>query len=339
VRITIADPPAFTPQYDHDLAAALTRGGADVTLLTSHFRFGDVPEPEGYDRDERFYPLSSRLFRRSRARLPLKAVEHIAVVRGLGRVDADVLHVHWLAWPKLDAHLRFRSPSVFTAHDLLPRRTAEQLDLWRGLLAKFDRVVVHSESGRARLAELDVDARVISLPASPSDPPRAGDDGTVLALGVIRAYKGVPDAIEATRRIGARLLVVGDRAEPVDLGAAHVEARLGYLPEAEIDRALGEATVAVFPYKPELDQSAALLRALGAGVPAVAYDVGGIAEPVRDFGAGIVVPPGDVGALADALAPVLADPEPYRAGARAAREALTWDASAAAHLALYRELV
>jgi hypothetical protein len=35
---------------------------------------------------------------------------------------------------------------------------------------------------------------------------------------------------------------------------------------------------------------------------------------------------------------VLADPEPYRAGARAARAALTWDASAAAHLELYREL-
>jgi glycosyltransferase involved in cell wall biosynthesis len=338
VRVALADPPAFTPQYDHALAAALARAGADVTLLTSHFRFGEAPTPAGYQRDERFYPLSSRLFRRSRARLPVKAVEHVAVLSGLARVDADLLHLQWLAWPKLDARLRFRTPSVFTAHDLLPRRTAEQLELWRGLLAKFDRVVVHSESGRARLAELGVEARVIPHPVFPSDPPRAGDDRTVLALGVIRAYKGVPDAVEATRRIGARLLVAGDRAEPVDLGAPHVEARLGYLPEAEIDRALGESTVAVFPYRPELDQSGALLRALGAGVPAVAYDVGGIAEPVRDFGAGIVVPPGDVAALADALARVLADPEPYRAGARAARDALTWDASAAAHLALYREL-
>ncbi|MDX6411730.1 MAG: hypothetical protein QOE91_1246 [Gaiellaceae bacterium] len=338
MRVALADPPAFTPQYDHALAAALARGGADVTLLTSHFRFGAVPAPDGYERDERFYPLSSRLFRRSRARLPLKAAEHVAVLRGLSRVAADVLHLQWLAWPKLDARLRFRVPSVFTAHDLLPRRTAEQLGLWRGLLAKFDRVVVHSESGRARLAELGVDAHVIPHPVFPSDPPRSADNGTVLALGVIRAYKGIPDAVEATRRIDAHLLVVGDRAEPVDLGAAHVEARLGYLPEAEIDRALGESTVAVFPYKPELDQSGALLRALGAGVPAVAYDVGGIAEPVRDFGAGIVVPPGDVGALADALALVLADPEPYRAGARAARAALTWDAAAAAHLDLYREL-
>ncbi len=336
MRVVLADPPAFTPQYDHELAAALARAGADVTLLTSHFRFGAAPAAAGYRRDERFYPLSSRLFRRSRARLPLKAAEHLAVVRALGRERADVLHLQWLAAPKLDARLRFTTPSVFTAHDLLPRRTADQLELWRGLLAKFDRVVVHSASGRARLAELGVDARVIAHPVFPSDPPRAGDGRTVLALGVIRAYKGVPDAIEATRRVGARLLVVGDPADPVDLDASHVEARLGYVPDAEIDRALGEATVAVFPYRPELDQSGALLRALGAGVPAVAYDVGGIAEPVRDFGAGIVVPPGDVGALAQALERVLADPEPYRAGARAARAALTWDAAAAAHLELYR---
>jgi glycosyltransferase involved in cell wall biosynthesis len=338
MRVALADPPAFTPQYDHALAAALARAGADVTLLTSHFRFGDAPAPDGYERDELFYPLSSRLFRRSRARLPLKAAEHVGVVRALERIRADVLHLQWLAWPKLDARLRFRTPAVFTAHDLLPRRTAEQLGLWRGLLAKFDRVVVHSESGRARLAELGVDARVIPHPVFPSDPSHADDGRTVLALGVIRPYKSVPDAVEATQRIGARLLVAGDLAEPTDLSAAHVEARLGYLPEAEIDRALGESTVAVFPYRPELDQSGALLRALGAGGPAGAYDVGGIAEPVRRFGAGIVVPPGDVAALAAALEQVLSDPEPYRAGARAARDALTWDASAAAHLELYGEL-
>jgi glycosyltransferase involved in cell wall biosynthesis len=161
----------------------------------------------------------------------------------------------------------------------------------------------------------------------------------VLALGVIRAYKGLPDAIEATRRAGARLLVAGDPLEPIDRAAGdHVEWRLGYLPDSEVDRALGDATVAVFPYRPELDQSGALLRALGAGLPVIAYDVGGIAEPIKRFGAGRVVAPGDVGALADAIEAVLADPEPARAGAQRARETLTWDASARAHIALYEEI-
>src|SRR5260221_12043488 len=97
VRVALAAPPAFPPQYDDALAAGLARAGADVELLTSPFRFGDVPEPAGYVRDERFYRLSSKLFRRSRLRLPLKAAEHVAVLRALGRVESDVVHLQWLA--------------------------------------------------------------------------------------------------------------------------------------------------------------------------------------------------------------------------------------------------
>jgi glycosyltransferase involved in cell wall biosynthesis len=338
VRLVVADPPAFTPQYDHALAAALAHAGNEVTLLTSRFRFGDTPAPDGYSLDDSLYPLSSRARGRSRLRLPLRALEHVCVQRRLGRVRGDVLHVQWLAWPRADARLRLRVPSVFTAHDLLPRRTASRTKLWRTLLSRFDRVVVHSEQGRARLAELGVDARVIPHPVFPADIERSDDGGTVLALGVIRPYKGLPDAIEATRRIHARLLVAGDPSG-IDVGeAAHVERRLGYLSEAEVDRALAQSTVAVFPYRPELDQSGALLRALGAGVPAVAYDVGGIAEPVRSLGAGIVVEPGNVEALAEALRQVLDDPEPFRAGALRARRELTWEASARAHIALYEEI-
>jgi glycosyltransferase involved in cell wall biosynthesis len=339
VHVVLADPPAFTPPYDHELASALARAGAEVELVSSRFRFGDAPAPDGYIRSEPYYPLSSRLFGRSPLRVPLKVVEHPFGVAALNRRRADVLHVQWLV-PELDSRLlRPRIPSVFTAHDLLPRRTASKQRLWRDLLARFDRVVVHSERGREALAELDIDATVIPHPVFPSDPERRDDGRTGLALGVIRPYKGLGDAVEATRQAGARLLVAGDPLEPVDAYRSdHVELRLGYLSDAELDRALGEATVALFPYRPELDQSGALLRALGAGVPAIAYDVGGIAEPVRRFGAGKVVAPGDVDGLAAAIREVLSDPEPYRAGAQRARAELTWEASARAHLALYEEI-
>jgi len=351
VRVLLADPAAFTPQYDHELAAALARAGADVELATSRFRFGERPAPEGYRRTELFYPLSSRLFRRSRLRIPLKLLEHPLGLARLRARGADVVHVQWLAAPPLDdLLLRLRPPAVFTAHDLLPRRTASHRELWRRLLGRFDRVVVHSEKGRATLAGLGVPEarmRVIPHPVFPSEPARADDGRTVLALGVIRSYKGLGDAIAAVKRAdGARLLVAGDPLEPVEryraeAGAA-AEWRLGYLPERELDRALGEATVAVFPYRPELDQSGALLRAIGAGVPAVAYDVAGVADPVREFGAGRVVPSGDIEALAAALGELLSDRdalEQARAGAARARAELTWDAAARSHLALYRELV
>ncbi len=299
---------------------------------------------DGYRRTERFYPLSSRLFKRSPLRLPLKAVEHLEVVRSLSRARTDVLHLQWLALPQVDARLSFRSPAVFTAHDLLPRRTANRRDLWQRLLRKFDRVVVHTARGRETLSELGIDARVIPHPVYPSGATRRDDGATILSLGVIRPYKGLPDAIEATRRLpDARLIVAGDPAMPLNglRDAERVEWRLGYLSQAELDAALSAATVAAFPYRDELDQSGALLQALGAGVPAVVYDVAGLGEPIRAFGAGRVVEPGDIDGLTAALGELLGDPDALaaaREGAERARESLTWQAAAAQHLELYREL-
>jgi len=140
--------------------------------------------------------------------------------------------------------------------------------------------------------------------------------------------------------------VAGDPRIPLDdlrrSAGDRVDWRLGYLGREELEQALSEATVAVFPYRAELDQSGALLQALGAGVPAVVYDVGGLGEVVGRFGAGRVVPAGDVEGLAAALRELLDDPEALaaaRKGAGSARETLTWDAAAEAHLALYEELV
>ena len=194
------------------------------------------------------------------------------------------------------------------------------------------------------LAELGVDARVIPLPVSPTTAVRADNNQTLLALGVIRPYKGLADAIEVTRRLpDARLLVAGDPAMPLDglRDAPRTEWRLGYLPEAELDRALSESTLALFPYRARarpVRRAAAGPRRGSAGGRLRRRRAG---EPIRRYGAGRVVPAGDVdgahrsdpraarrrGALAAA-----------RAGADRARAELTWDAAAAAHLALYREL-
>jgi hypothetical protein len=47
VRVVIADPPAYTPWYDHELAAALARAGEEVELRTTRFRYATLPEPGG----------------------------------------------------------------------------------------------------------------------------------------------------------------------------------------------------------------------------------------------------------------------------------------------------
>ncbi len=350
MHVVLADPPAFTPPYDHELAAALARAGAEVELVTAPFRFGPRPAPDGYALDESFYRRAGTLDGRA-LRIAAKAVEHPLGMRRLLARRADVFHLQWLDAPELDVLLlRSRTPLVFTAHDLLPRRTARRGRLWQRLFARFDRVVVHSERGRDALSSFGVDPaklRVIPHPAFRSDPRRADDGRTILAPGVIRPYKGLADAVTATLAVdGARLLVAGDARIPLgDLrhrAGERAEWRLGYLGAPELERALSEATVAVFPYRAELDQSGALLQALGAGVPAVVYDVGGLGEVVRRFEAGRVVAPGDVDGLAAALTELLDDPPALataRDGANRARDTLTWDAAAATHLELYRELV
>jgi len=348
VRVVLLDPAAYTLPYDHHLAEALAARGLEVELVASRFRFGEAPEPRGYRRRELFYPLSSRLFRRSPLRLPLKAAEHAAGLVRLRGVPRDVLHVQWAPLPQLDLRLLpLDDRSVITAHDVLPRRTAHRVELWRRLYGRFARVVAHSEHGRGRLvSEVGVDpaqVEVIPHPVFPGRPRYEGDGATLLFLGVIQRYKQLDHAIDVARALGARLIVLGDPT--FDLGERlslpGVEWRLGYRPDAEIDAALAETTVALFPYRAELDQSGALLRALGAGVPVAAYDVGGIAEPVRRFGAGAAAAADDVAALTEAVRVLLSDRdvlERARAGARRAAAELTWDAAAAAHAALYGRL-
>src|SRR6266516_6421071 len=118
MRLLLIDPAAFTPQYDHELAAALARAGTEVELLTSHFRFGEAPAPDGYARSELFYPVSNRLFHRSRLRLPVKAAEHAVGLFRIRSRPGQIVHHQWLAAPEIDNRvLRMQRPSVFTAHD------------------------------------------------------------------------------------------------------------------------------------------------------------------------------------------------------------------------------
>jgi len=361
MRIVLLDPPSFTAPYDHALASALARRGNDVTLLTSPFTHGDVPEPDGYRRDEVFLPLSSRLVRRrprSRLRLPLKGAEYVpSAARLLQRVrslDPDVAHVQWLAIPRYDVRWlrRLRRPVVLTAHDVLPRQE-RNARAWGEALGLADRVIVQSQRAIDQLAAAGVPREKLVRIQHPvfdsglaAEPP-AGR--TILFFGLIRQYKGLDVLLRALADVpDARLVVAGDPLDPVEplqalareLGVdERVEWRLGFLADEEIPRLMHEATLVSLPYR-KIDSSGVLATALGHGRPAVVTDVGGLPDAIREFGAGRVVPPEDAPALAAAIRELL-EPEPLRAafeGAEAARRALTWDAAAAAHEAVYREV-
>ena len=92
MRVLLADPPAYTPPYDHALAAALARQGVDVRLLTSRFRYGAVPPASGYVLDDSLYRLSTGVGS-SRGRLATKAIEHPLALARLAFARCDLVHL------------------------------------------------------------------------------------------------------------------------------------------------------------------------------------------------------------------------------------------------------
>lgn len=366
MKIALLDPPSYSPAYDHHLATSLAGRGHEVDLLTSPFAFGRPPTPNGYRRTEIFLPWSSKLLRRaprSRARFALKGAEYFPSVgrlmRTVGAIKPDVVHVQWLAVPRFDlrwvGRLRRRGPVVFTAHNVLPHEGVADAEQRLALYSAFDRIVVHTSSGAERLVELGLPAeRVVRIPHGTFDapdpaglePPRGR---SLLFFGLIRRYKGLDTLVRALPDVpGARLVVAGDPLDPVEplqrlaaeLGVAdRVDWRLGYLPADEVEGLMREAAIAVFPYRGGESASGALSTALGHGRPAVVSEV--LGETVREHAAGLVVPPEDPGALADAIRRLLepaALEEAWR-GTERARRALSWSAVAEAHERLYSGLL
>ena len=370
--VSLLDPSAQTPPYDHLLAAALARAGADVELITSRFLYGPVPAPDGYATSESFYRRSTALGRGSRLRLPVKVLEHggdMLRVRS-SLADADVAHWQWLTLPRVDGALLGRRPGpprVFTLHPPLPRPgEARALRRQRRLLERFDAVVVHTRAGANRLAaDVGLDpAAVHVIPHGPLDylttlpredplPPElaAVEGPVILFFGLLRPYKGIDTLLEAFARIdrsaGAELWIAGMPRMPLaplrelaDRAPATVRFLPRFIPDPEIPALMRRADVLALPYR-EIEQSGVLHAGLAFGMAMVLGDVGGFSE-VGARGAARLVPPGDADCLAAALDDLISNPDRRAALSAAASEAVEgefgWDAIAVRTLALYDRL-
>ena len=158
MRVQIVDPAAYTPPYDHALAGALARAGAEVELVTCHFPYGPVPARAGLSRSA----SSSTGAARVRASAPagaalLRAAEHVPDMRRYRRVaeQADVVHYQWLpipgARPPPACPRSARASTRCTG--ACPRPAAGSAAPLTRLLAEMDAVVVHSEHGARRLED------------------------------------------------------------------------------------------------------------------------------------------------------------------------------------------
>jgi glycosyltransferase involved in cell wall biosynthesis len=373
LSVQLVDPSAFTPPYDHALAGALARAGVQVELVTSRFAYGEVPEPQGYALDERFYRWAPGE-PGSNVRRAAKLAQHVPDMLRWWATPAtrraDVVHLQWLTVQPLDVRLppialspTRRPPLVLTAHDVLPREPRGgrvQSDAQRRLYERVEAVVVHSEHGAARLRdELGIDpARVHVIPhgafaqlADIPDPTplpaelAAVERPVVLCFGLMRPYKGIDVLLEAWRGIeDAELWVVGLPKMDIAPLRAAAPPNVRFVPRFVVDREIPaffrRADLVVLPYR-EIDQSGVLFTALAFGKPLLLSAVGGFPE-VAAIGAAELVGPGDPAALHTALSSLLADPaarDRLGAAARAAADgAYSWDAIAARHRALYEQL-
>lgn len=365
IRADLVDASAYTPPYDHALAAALARAGAQVRLITSAFAYGAVPPPEGYTVRTHFYRRSAGAAG-SRLRLASKLAQHVPDMLSYRRVarDADVVHFQWLAVQALDRYLLPRRPLVLTAHDLLPREPRPgQLRGQRRLYEAVDAIVVHSQYGRSAIVEgLGVAPQKVHvihhgafehLTRQPREEPlpaalRAAPAPVVLFFGLLRPYKGIEVLLEAWRGItGAELWIVGrprmDIA-PLRLRAsASVRFEPRFVSDAQLPAFFRAADIVVLPYArtERFDQSGVLAAALAFGKAIVLSDVGGFSE-IAAAGAARLVAPDEPDALRAALSELIGDPAARERLAQAARAAAedsySWTTAAQRTLELYSSL-
>jgi glycosyltransferase involved in cell wall biosynthesis len=365
MRVHVVDPSAYTPPYDHALAAALARAGADVELVTSAFAYGSVADAEGYAVRELFY-RHARGAPGSPTRRAAKLVEHVPDMLRYRRAarSADVVHFQWLAVQWLDPWLLPGRPTVLTAHDLLPREPRPgQARAQRHCYDAVDAVVAHSEYGRRQLIDaLALDPGKVQvirhgafehLTRLPHEQ-ALGDElarvsgPVVLFFGLLRPYKGVEVLLDAWRGVkSAELWIVGRPRMALAPLRARAPAGVRFVPEFVADAVVPayfrRADVVVLPYSQteRFDFSGVLATALAFGKPVVLTDVGGFTE-VAETGAALLVPPDDPDALREALVSLIEDPGARERLARAATAAAagpySWDEAARRTLELYRRL-
>lgn len=206
---------------------------------------------------------------------------------------------------------------------------------------------------RLRLVRGGVDIERIqsAVPASRLSLGLKESDRVLIWVGRLDPVKGLDLLIEAlsevTRRLDARLLLVGEGPErphleklSKKLGLPNSVRFLG--PRTDVQSLLQVADLFVFPSRTE-GLPNALLEAMAAGLPIVTTDVPGCRDLISHGQSGLLVPYGDRTLLADAIIQLLANPRLAREMADKAEEVVTmhWNIEATyrSYESIYHEML
>lgn len=126
------------------------------------------------------------------------------------------------------------------------------------------------------------------------------EDFFLLVSEVVR-HKRLPLALEAAKRAGRRIVVVGEGPELARLRTEYADVHdfLGRVSDAELERLYPRALALIVPNVEEFGIAA--VEAQAAGRPVVGVDAGGLRETVVPGVTGELVADGDLDALAEAL--------------------------------------
>jgi glycosyltransferase involved in cell wall biosynthesis len=262
--------------------------------------------------------------------------------------DADVVH-----YPLTIALPRVRARTVVTLHDAqhldLPRmfprsERAFRTAVWHRSLRSADRVIALSEFVRRRaLDRLDLDAARVQVVYSGVDHARfqrSDEEREQFLLYPARPWPHknharLYEAFALLRRERPELRLVltggGNFGSVPDGVELH-----GLVSDDELASLYRRAAALVFPSLYE-GFGQPPLEAMASGCPVACSDAAALPEIVGD--AASLFDPYGPGSIADGVREVLDDPEPWRERGLARAAQFSWDATARATEAVYRELL
>lgn len=299
-------------------------------------------------------------FEAYRTRDPRNLLNARALCREIARGNYDVIHIQEYStpWIAMAWGLCAPCPLVTTIHDpyqhpglSLSTRIYQDF-MQRRAVKQSDKIIVLGELLKRQLLEryrFVADDDVSVIPLGPSVPEQLLKEGKssagesserkrVLFFGEVRPNKGLEYLLKAEplirKQIGEFELVIAGKCENFETyrkliaPGARVSVRSEFVPDADIPRYFGPASVVALPYI-SATQSGIIPMAYAFGKPVVATRTGALPEVVQDGQTGLLVEPRDEAALAEAIVQLLKDDKLRRdMGERALQylnEKLSWD--------------